>query len=55
MDIAVEDGLPLGNGILAVENDAQAWARARVSEGNKGGAAAEAALAMVVLRRRLGL
>ena len=36
---------PLGNGILTVENDEQAWARARVGEQNKGGAAAEAALA----------
>ncbi len=50
MDVAVANRLAVGNGILTVENDAQAWARARVSEMNKGGAAAEAALAMVALK-----
>ena len=47
MDLSVARGLPLGNGILTVENEAQAWARARVSEMNKGGGAAEAALAVL--------
>jgi len=55
MDLASDEALALGNGILTVENDKQAWARARVGELNKGGAAAEAALAMVALRKRLGL
>jgi 6,7-dimethyl-8-ribityllumazine synthase len=55
MDLAVDDALALGNGVLTVENDDQAWARARVSEGNKGGAAAEAALTMIALRQRFGL
>ena len=54
MDLVSDEALALGNGILTVENDEQAWARARVSELNKGGAAAEAALAMVALRKRLG-
>jgi 6,7-dimethyl-8-ribityllumazine synthase len=45
-------GLPLGNGILTVENEAQAWARARVNEMNKGGGAAEAALSLIALKRR---
>lgn len=54
MDISVEECLALGNGILTVENGDQAWARARVDEQNKGGAAADAALAMIVLRRRFG-
>ena len=45
----------MGNGILTVENDEQAWVRAKVGEGNKGGGAAEAALAMIALRARLGL
>jgi 6,7-dimethyl-8-ribityllumazine synthase len=40
---------------LTVENDDQAWARARVGEKNKGGDAARACLAMIDLRRRLGL
>ncbi len=55
MDLAVAEAIAVGNGILTVENDEQAWARARVGEGNKGGAAAEAALAMIALRARLGL
>lgn len=55
MDMAVIEALAVGNGILTVENDAQAYARSRVSEKNKGGAAAEAALAMIALRRRFGL
>ncbi|WDR06085.1 6,7-dimethyl-8-ribityllumazine synthase [Devosia rhodophyticola] len=54
MEISVVDALPLGNGILTVENEAQAWARARVNEQNKGGGAANAALAMAALKARLG-
>jgi len=55
MDMAVDEAIAVGNGILTVENDGQAWVRARVGEGNKGGAAAEAALAMIALRRHFGL
>ncbi|WP_375457297.1 6,7-dimethyl-8-ribityllumazine synthase [uncultured Methylobacterium sp.] len=51
MDLSVALRLPLGNGILTVENEAQASARARVSEMNKGGGAAEAALAVLALKR----
>ena len=51
MDLSVRLRLPLGNGILTVENEAQAQARARVSEMNKGGGAAEAALAVLALKR----
>lgn len=47
------DGIPIGNGILTVENEAQAWARARRAEKDKGGDAARAALAMLVLKERL--
>jgi 6,7-dimethyl-8-ribityllumazine synthase len=43
------DGLPIGNGILTVENEAQALARARKTEKNKGGEAAHAAIAMLAL------
>lgn len=53
MDLSVARRLPLGNGILTVENEAQAWARARVSEMDKGGGAAEAALAVLRLARGL--
>ena len=53
MDLSVEEALAIGNGILTVENDEQAWARARANEGDKGGFAARAALTMIELRRRL--
>jgi 6,7-dimethyl-8-ribityllumazine synthase len=53
MDLAVARTLPLGNGIVTVDTEAQAWARARIEEGDKGGDAARAALAMVRLKRRL--
>ena len=46
------DGLATGNGILTVENEAQALARARPDEKDKGGEAARAALAMMELKRR---
>ena len=55
MDLAVDLGLAVGNGILTVENGAQAWARARVGEKNKGAAAAAAAFEMAALRESLGL
>ena len=48
------DGLPIGNGILTVEDEAQALARARPTEKNKGGEAAKAAIAMLELRSRFG-
>jgi 6,7-dimethyl-8-ribityllumazine synthase len=53
MDLASGKGLAIGNGILTVEDEAQAWARARVSEGDKGGAAAKASLDVIGIRRRL--
>lgn len=46
------DGLAIGNGILTVEDEAQALARARPEEKDKGGEAAKAALAMLALRER---
>ena len=54
MDLAVSRGLPLGNGILTVDSESQAWARAHREEGDKGGDAARAALAMVRLKRSVG-
>ena len=48
------DGLAIGNGILTVEDEAQALARARPYEKNKGGEAAKAALAMLKLKERFG-
>ncbi len=46
------DGLVIGNGILTVENDAQAEIRARPDQKDKGGEAAKAAIAMLDLRER---
>ena len=54
MELSVARGLPIGNGIITVENEAQAFARARLEEQDKGGDAARAALALVALKRRLG-
>ena len=47
------DGLAIGNGILTVEDEDQAWARARLSEGDKGGGAARACLDLIAIRKRL--
>ena len=46
------DGLAIGNGILTVENEAQALARASRDDKNKGGEAAAAALAMLAIKDR---
>jgi 6,7-dimethyl-8-ribityllumazine synthase len=53
MRLVTDHRLAVGYGILTVENDDQAWERARVDGQDKGGAAAGAALAMVALRARL--
>jgi 6,7-dimethyl-8-ribityllumazine synthase len=53
MDLAVSRRLPLGNGIITVENESQAWTRVRIGELNKGGGAADAALAVLRIKRRL--
>ena len=45
------EGLCIGNGILTCENEAQAWARAKVDDMDKGGGAADAALAMIRFSR----
>jgi 6,7-dimethyl-8-ribityllumazine synthase len=54
MNLAVEEAVAIGNGILTVENEEQAWARARREDKDKGGFAAKAALAMIALRRQMG-
>jgi 6,7-dimethyl-8-ribityllumazine synthase len=48
-------GLIIGNGVLTVEDEVQAWARARLSEGDKGGGAARACMDLIELKRRLRL
>jgi 6,7-dimethyl-8-ribityllumazine synthase len=53
LELSLARRLPIGNGILTVDTDAQAWARARPEEADKGGDAARAALSLVRLKRRL--
>ena len=53
MDLAVHHQLCIGNGILTVENEDQAWARARMDQKDKGGFAADAMLKMLAIRREL--
>ena len=53
MDLSIGRRLCIGNGVLTTEDADQAWARARASEGDKGGGAARAALSMVALKQQL--
>ncbi len=46
------DGIAIGNGILTVENEAQAVVRADPAQKDKGGEAAKAALALLDLREK---
>jgi len=46
------DGLAIGNGILTVEDEAQAQVRADPAQKDKGGEAAKAALALYALKER---
>lgn len=48
------DGIAIGNGILTVENEAQALVRADPAQKDKGGEAAKAALALLELQHRFG-
>lgn len=54
-DLAIRDRLAIGYGILTVDNREQAWARAAVSSGNKGGYVATTALRMIELKQQYGL
>jgi 6,7-dimethyl-8-ribityllumazine synthase len=54
MELSVARKVPIGNGIITVDTEAQAWARARMEEQDKGGDAARAALALIGLKQRLG-
>ena len=46
------DGIAVGNGILTVENEAQALVRADPKQGNKGAGAAEAAMTLLALQEK---
>jgi 6,7-dimethyl-8-ribityllumazine synthase len=48
------DGIAIGNGILTVENEAQAIVRADPQQKDKGGEAAKAAIALMGLKERFG-
>ena len=52
MDLAIQRNLAIGNGILTVENSAQAWERADINGKDKGGDAARAALSMAAVAKR---
>jgi 6,7-dimethyl-8-ribityllumazine synthase len=54
LSLSVARTIPIGNGIITVENEAQAKARADVNDQDKGGGAARAALALIGLKQRLG-
>jgi 6,7-dimethyl-8-ribityllumazine synthase len=53
MDLTINRRLCIGNGILTVEDEAQALARARMQDGDKGGGAARAALTMIALKQQM--
>ena len=55
MDLAIVKNLAIGNGILTVEDEAQAWERADAARQDKGGDAARAAISLSTLRRRFGI
>ncbi|TCJ39246.1 6,7-dimethyl-8-ribityllumazine synthase [Parafrankia sp. BMG5.11] len=46
------DGVPIGNGILTVENEAQAIVRADPQQSDKGGEAAKAAMALLSIKEQ---
>ena len=54
MDLGLQHGVCIGNGILTVENEEQALVRATPTGGDKGGDAARACLALINLRSKLG-
>jgi 6,7-dimethyl-8-ribityllumazine synthase len=47
MDLSIKRAIPVGNGILTVENEEQAWERAKTDKGDKGGGAVEAVLTLL--------
>ena len=53
MDLAIDHQLAIGNGIITVENEDQAWARASKDKKDKGGFAANAVLKMIKIREEL--
>lgn len=55
MDLSMHRNLAIGNGILTVEDEGQAWERASAAKKDKGGFAAKAALEMIAIKKKLGV
>lgn len=52
MDLGLNKNLCIGNGILTTENFEQAWERARINDGDKGGFAANACIGLIELKQK---
>ncbi len=55
MNLAIVENLAIGNGILTVEDELQAWERADAAKKDKGGDAARAAVSLAMLRKKFGI
>ena len=53
MDVSLKLNIPIGNGIITVENEAQALARSSNNNKNKGAEAAQAAIGLLELQSKL--
>ncbi len=53
MDVSLKHNIPIGNGIITIENEAQALARSGNDKKNKGAEAAEAAIGLLNLKSKL--
>ncbi len=51
-DLAINKNIAIGNGILTVENEEQAWERASTTKGNKGGSAAKACIELINIKTK---
>lgn len=54
MQVALQHGVPLGNALLTVNTEAQAWERADPAKANCGGGAAVACLRLIEIKRQFG-
>lgn len=54
-NLVLQYSIALGNGVLTCEDDDQAMVRAKIGGKNKGGGAAQAAIAMLDVKRRFGM
>ena len=54
MELNIQADACIGYGILTVENEQQAMVRAKISEGNKGRDAVDAALQLIEIKRKFG-